>query len=261
MEKRLNLFENPGKILKRLALFIAFVLPVAGFIVGLILTIEIFEDAAFFFLIFLGSVISAVLFGLFLYSYGALVESSEANERNTREILAILRREKEGGSVAAPSEPAKAPAPAAPMPLKKTRKPVVPLKLEDGFEQCPVCHWAQYAGRAFCNGCGAPFERTTPAPAPAAKTAPAAPAPTPTAAPAPTPAPAPKPKPVPASEELKGLTENIAYALRFKTDSGMENYLKNCGGKLSADERAELDALLSGPAETLRARLQARIGD
>ncbi len=249
------MFERPGKKIMLLAKILACVMPVAGFVVGLVLTIVIFEDAAFFFLIFLGSVIIAALSGLFLYAYGALVESSEANERNTREILAILRREKEGGSVAAPSEPAKAPAPAAPMPLKKTRKPVVPLKLEDGFEQCPVCQWAQYAGRAFCNGCGAPFERTTPAPAPAVKTAPAAPAPTPPAAPAP------KPKPVPASEELKGLTENIAYALRLKTDSGMENYLKNCGGKLSADERAELDALLAGPAETLRARLQERLGE
>ena len=254
LEKILNLFENPGEKIMLLAKISACLLVIAGFVVGLVLAIEI-EDAAFFLLIFPGSVIIAALSGLSLYAFGALVESSEANERNTREILLMLRREKAGDSVSAPS------APAAPKKEEKTRKPVAPIALENGFEQCPACQTVQYAGRKICSVCSSPFVRkplSDPKPVQTESGKAAAPesvsdkeegaekAPQKAAAP-----------------ELPkdNVSSAVQYALRFKTEEGMIRYLRSCGDTLSANERAELNALLSGPEETLRQRLRQRIGD
>ena len=173
----------------------------------------------------------------------------------------MLRREKAGDSVSAPSAPAASAAPAAPKKEEKTRKPVSPIVLENGFEQCPACQTVQYAGRKICSVCSSPFVRkplSDPKPVETESGKAAAPesvsdkeegaekAPQKAAAP-----------------ELPkdNVSSAVQYALRFKTEEGMIRYLRSCGDTLSANERAELNALLSGPEETLRQRLRQRIGD
>ena len=123
---------------------------------------------------------------------------------------------------AARPTPAAAPASAVPKPEKKTRKPVAPIPLEDGREKCPVCGTVQRAERNLCMECGSPFLR----------------------------------KPVPGEKSLKEL---LSYALQFSSDDGMVYYLKRGRESLTEAEREDLDELLFGPAETLRARAQALI--
>lgn len=139
---------------------------------------------------------------------------------------------------AAPAaRPAPAPAPAAriaPAPVgadrtparkpiaQGTKKPVTPVLLDDGREKCPYCLCIQRAGRSLCMDCGSPFVR----------------------------------KPVPGEKSLKEL---LSYALQFSSDDGMVYYLKRGRESLTEAEREDLDELLFGPAETLRARAQALI--
>ena len=178
------MFERPGQKIQSFAQIFAVIQLIAGFIAGIVIATEA-ESFLLFLLIFIGTAISAVLSGLFLYGFGTLIESSEANEQNTREILAILRRQPGGASApapkaapaaptapkavsAVPSAPAASPAPAAAAPAQKApaqkaapgdKEPVVPIPLEDGREKCPYCLCIQRAGRNLCMDCGSPFLR------------------------------------------------------------------------------------------------------
>ena len=116
------MFDRPGEKIKAFAKVFAAILLVGGFIAALVVAIES-EDFAFFFLIFLSAALTGVLTGLFFYGFGTLIESTEANERNTREILAILNngagQRPQAAPAAAQPVRAQAPAqtPAAPAPV------------------------------------------------------------------------------------------------------------------------------------------------
>ena len=108
---------------------------------------------------------------------------------------------------------------------------VVPFPDKRGFVKCPVCKTVQPVGGGECQQCRIRFSTLQSGPSAQKETR------------SPT-----KPSIVPLTEELR-------FALQFKTDFALITYLRDGHKPLSPEDQEDLDALLAGPRENLRQRL------
>ena len=167
MEYGLNgfMFSNVGTKIKKLAKILAWIDIIISIIGGVIMFFAgLFDPEYLWFLIFLAPVtvllgfLLAWLSTVLLYGFGELIEKSQANEKNTKEIACILKKQfpestKEASTKKEPQNFGINQA------VSLNHSATATAATENNTVICLLCGCEQPAERNVCWHCGAKFEK------------------------------------------------------------------------------------------------------